>query len=180
MEYKNPFELVASEFQQAGIPFVLIGGFAVNYYKVMRNTQDVDFLLPEEESTKGVKVLENSGYHVDESREIFVRLVNDRLRPARVDLMLVSNDTFDKISDKGKKARIGGHDFIVPTIEHLIALKLHAMKNNPNREWKDLTDVLGLIKMNQIDVSSKEFRETCLKFGTEGLYHRIMEFFKKP
>lgn len=175
-KYTNAFELISEEFKKVGIPCILIGGFAVNYYKVSRNTGDVDFILPDDTSAHGVEILEKFGYLADQSHETFVRLVNSKIYPERVDFMLVSRETFGKIFEKGNKVKIGGFEFVVPAIDHLIALKLHSIKNNPVREWKDLQDIIALIRINQMDVTTDEFKSLCLKFGTEELYNRIREF----
>ena len=45
-------------FERRGVEYVLVGGFAVNYYGYVRTTQDVDILLrPSEENAK--KVMES-------------------------------------------------------------------------------------------------------------------------
>jgi len=35
----------------------------------------------------------------------------------------------------------GGRPILVPKPEHLIAVKLHAFKNDPERLWQDLADI---------------------------------------
>ena len=71
---------------------------------------------------------------------------------------------------------IAKQKFIVPALEHLIALKLHSMKHNPKlRENKDMPDIVELIKRNNVKVKSKEFKELCLKYGTEGFYKKILK-----
>lgn len=178
MSYSTVFQLVCEEFKKANIPFILIGGFAVNAYGVSRNTMDVDFLIEEENCKQCVEILEKNHFQVDESRDAFVRLINSEFYPPRLDLMLVSKTTFEKIWPRVEKKKIAGYELMIPSVEHLIALKLHSMKNNANREWKDLPDVIGLIKINHIDVKTKEFLDLCLKFGTEELYNRIQEAIK--
>ena len=61
----------------------------------------------------------------------------------------------------------------MPSVFHLIALKLHSIKNNPKREITDFPDIIRLISYNNIDVDSGDFRALCLRFGTEDLYERI-------
>lgn len=45
MSYNNAFDLVADTFKQSNTAGILIGGFAINYHKVTRQTVDVDFLI---------------------------------------------------------------------------------------------------------------------------------------
>ncbi len=47
MNEKSVFHLMSGLTREEGISCILIGGFAVNYYKVTRQTADVDFLITE-------------------------------------------------------------------------------------------------------------------------------------
>lgn len=174
MKYHTVFNLLSDIFNKSGIKSILIGGFAVNYYKVTRQTIDVDFLITKDDFNKIKNLLENEGYKEDEKKEIFVRLKGDLPYMIDIDFMFVDESTFDKIVDNGKEIKIAGENFIVPSIEHLIALKLHAIKNNPERKYKDLIDIIGLIKKNRINIKEAEFRDICCKYGTEELYKEIL------
>ena len=91
--------------------------------------------------------------------------------------MFVEADTFRGIQKESKAETFQGTQFLVPKPEHLIALKLHAIKQQPGiRELKDLNDIVELIKANQIDVSSGNFKSLCLKFGTPELYQKILQY----
>jgi len=75
-------------------------------------------------------------------------------------------------SKKISPPRKRGKSFIVPSLFNLIALKLHSIKHNPKiREQKDFPDIVNLININKVNVEKKDFRELCLKYGTEGMYN---------
>jgi len=57
MKYSTVFHLVSDVFRKAGVDTVLIGGFAVNHYKVTRQTIDIDFLCTKEDFDK-IKAVE--------------------------------------------------------------------------------------------------------------------------
>ena len=81
-----------------------------------------------------------------------------------------------KIIEAGKAINIAGENFIVPSLNHLVALKLHAIKYNPKiREYRDLADIMELIRINKVEVKDREFKNLCLKYGTEELYNKIRE-----
>ena len=85
-------------------------------------------------------------------------------------------ETRKKIIEDGKKTEVVGEKLIIPSIDHLIALKLHAIKHNQkNRIWKDLPDVISLIKMNHMDCRKKAFKELCLKYGSSEIYQTILK-----
>ena len=74
---------------------------------------------------------------------------------------------------------MAGVEFIVPSLNHLLAMKFHAMKQSPKlREMKDLLDVAVMIKENKVNVSSDDFRDLCLRYGTPEIYKKILDQFK--
>ncbi|MDO8661718.1 MAG: nucleotidyl transferase AbiEii/AbiGii toxin family protein [Candidatus Omnitrophota bacterium] len=177
MNYQSVFHLLSDISKQAGIPLILIGGFAVNYYKYTRQSADVDFLIQESDFQKMSELLKSTGYKLDYSQEVFARFIStgDSII-MDIDFMLIDEETFDKIIKDSQKADIAGCEFRVPSLEHLIALKLHAVKYNPKpRLIKDIPDIINLIKINKVDVKSGKFKELCLKYGTQELYEKILE-----
>ena len=64
----------------------------------------------------------------------------------------------------------------VPSLKHLMALKLHALKNNQiYREYPDLVDLINLVRFNKVDVTKNGFRELCLQYGNRALYDKIVK-----
>jgi len=177
MGYENVFQLISEISQKTGVSFILIGGFAVNYYKYTRQTVDVDFLIEEENFQRILGLLEKAGYKLDYCQQAFARLIptkNSLLMD--IDFMFVDEDTFAKIIKDSQKTNIAGCDFRVPSLEHLIALKLHAVRYNPKlRLAKDIPDIINLIRINKVDVKSEKFKELCLKYGTQEIYQKILE-----
>ena len=176
MNYPTIFHLISDITKKAGISCILIGGFAVNYYKVTRQTADVDFLIIREDFEKVLSLLEKEGYKQDDTQEVFTRLKSNKFYLMDIDFMFVDKETFDKIIKNGKDISIAGQKFIVPSLNNLIALKLHSVKYNPKiRKNKDLPDIVNLVRINRIDAKSKGFRELCLKYGTKEIYNMILD-----
>jgi hypothetical protein len=58
-----------------------------------------------------------------------------------------------------REIEIGGGRCRVPSLDHLIALKLHVLKQRlSHRGYKDFMDVLSLVQANQLDVRSDTSR----------------------
>lgn len=175
MSYNNVFDLVADTFKQSNTAGILIGGFAINYHKVTRQTVDVDFLITKDNYEKIIDALLAAGYRKDRVGEVFVRLTSNELQFMDLDFMFVDEETFSKVLKDGIRIKISDYEFIVPSLMHLIALKLHAIKCNPQlRTIKDLPDIISLIKINKVDPTAKEFKEICLRYGTEDIYGKII------
>ena len=176
MDYPTIFHLIAGLTNKSRVSCVLIGGFAVNYYKVSRQTVDVDFLITKEDFDKISKELEKAGFKADSVEKVFARFRGNDYYLMDIDFMFVDKDTLDKIIKDGREISIAKQKFTVPSLNTLIALKLHAIKHNQKlREYKDLPDIINLIRANKVDYKSKEFRELCLKYSSEELYGKIIE-----
>ena len=180
MKYPTIFHFISTEFRKAEIPYVLIGGFAVNYYGVTRQTADVDLLITPENVAKASELLKRAGYKQGLVQEVFARFEDSKTYLMDIDLMFVDKGTLTQIVKDGKKIKIAGKRFIVPCLNHLIALKLHSIKFNPKiREFKDLPDIINLLRINKVNVRTDQFRKLCLKYGTKELYHKILENVKR-
>lgn len=175
MDYSKAFHLVSKVSKKASVPCVLIGGFAINFYKVTRSTLDIDFLITKEDFKKIKAAILAAGYAQDFATDVAVRFSNKR-DALDIDFMIVDSRTREKIIECGKSAEVVGEKLIIPSIDHLIALKLHAIKHNQkNRIWKDLPDIISLIRMNKIDHKSEAFKDLCLKYGNDDIYQTILK-----
>jgi hypothetical protein len=175
MDFAKAFHLVAKASKKASAPCILIGGFAINFYKVTRSTLDVDFLITKEDLDKIKNTMLAAGYVEEFATDVAIRF-SSRKDAMDVDFMIVDSQTRKKIIGDGKTAEVAGERLIIPSISHLIALKLHAIKHNQkNRIWKDLPDIIRLIQINRIDHKSKAFKELCLRYGNNEIYQTILK-----
>lgn len=176
MKYSNVFHLISEISKKSGITCVLIGGFAVNYYKHTRQTTDADFLVTKEDFEKISNFLKEEGYAKGYSEDVFIQLKSNKPYLLDIDFMFVDKETLSDIMSTGKEIGIAGQTFVVPSLFNLIALKLHSIKYNPQlRKVTDLPDIINLIRKNGIDFKSGEFHEMCLKYGSEEIYKEITE-----
>jgi len=176
MNKESIFHLISDVTDKEGVSCVLIGGFAVNYYRVTRQTADVDFLITKNDFDKIIVLLEKAGYKKDLIQENFAQLRSTQISLLDVDFMFVDQDTLTKILNESQEIEIAKQKFLVPSLNHLIALKLHSIRYNLKlRLNRDLPDIINLIKINSIDFKDKQFKELCLKFGTHEIYDKILE-----
>ena len=63
----------------------------------------------------------------------------------RIDVVYVDDDTRGKIFAEARAASLAGMSLVVPKPEHLAAMKIHAMKNDPSRVSKEMADIQFLI-----------------------------------
>ena len=176
---RSVFQLMSELIAEQGISCVLIGGFAVNFHKVSRQTGDIDFLITEEDFAKISGILEKSGYEKVSGGDTFVHFKSKRLPLMNMDFMFIDKDVIKKMMGEGEKLKIGRYKFTVVSLNHLIALKLHSIKHNFKlRFTKDFPDIINLIRVNGVNIKDKSFKELCLKYGTQEIYKKIEEFAK--
>ena len=179
MSEQSVFHLISDLIKKEGVSCILIGGFAVNYYRVARQTADVDFLITKEGFEKIFGYLQRAGYKKRSEQENFTQLKSAKLSLMDVDFMFVDQETLAKVLKESHKIKIVKQGFFVPSLDHLIALKLHSIKHNPKiRLTRDLPDIINLIRINEVDIKNSRFKELCLKYGPEEIYQRILEAFK--
>ncbi len=181
MSYPTVFDLIACEFKKAGIEHVLVGGFAVNAHHVTRQTMDVDLMIAVDDLEKASAALSAAGYRKGPENSVVTRFKGDGKLLLDIDLILVEPSTFHKILSRGQEVSIAGRFFKVPSLEHLIAMKFHALKNDPeNRTPKDLLDIIHLVRRNGMDPQGVPFRKLCETYGASGLFEKIQFLSKGP
>ena len=176
MAYPDSIVLAANAGAE-GLEAVLVGGNAINLYEYFRTTFDVDLLVRETDAERWLSYFQGHGYAQYHRTPNFIRL-HFKASPAEalpVDLMLVDTGTFGKILAASRRSDIGnGRNLLIPSPLHLIAMKLHALRN-PKRVENgiDLQDVKYLIKKTKIDTSSKEFIQVVQRYATDAIRTRI-------
>jgi hypothetical protein len=176
----NPDSIaLAALAEKQGLETVLVGGNAVNLHAYSRTTFDLDLLVPERDAARWLSFFEEHGYAVFHRTANFIRLrfAADPAGALPVDLMLSDEETFHKIKADSTRRDLGsGVSLAIPSVLHLIAMKLHALRSAGRREYGvDLQDVTHLIKSAKIDVASEEFTEVLERYGTDEIRRRIRE-----
>ena len=69
----------------------------------------------------------------------------------RLDVVYVDGDTAGKIFAEARPASLAGTAVAVPKPEHLVAMKVHAMKNDPSRILQEMADIQFLMKLPGVD-----------------------------
>ena len=93
--------------------------------------------------------------------------------------MISDDKTIDILCKDGGEARFAGDKFIVPSPKHLIDMKLHSITNNKARKSKDFSDILQLVRLNDIDPKTSEMKILFEKYSALGqdLYTELLDEF---
>ena len=175
------FRKLSKEAVEAGLSFLIVGGHAVNAYGYQRTTLDADLLISEDSLAEWRSFWEDRDYQCVHATNAFCQF---RFKNAAecfpVDLMIVDRATFEKLQEYGKQREVGGAIFDVPDPLHLIALKLHALRNEARaKSSKDLSDIFGLVRVCGIDVQSSEFLDLLSRYADEKTKTEIKRHFQE-
>lgn len=141
-----------------------------------RGTEDADILVSKEDRAVWLEIVTGIGYTLFRDAGTFLQFDSADPIQWELDLMLVPADSFARLVEAAKPAKLEGTAVAVPSLEHLIALKVHAMKNARGlRILKDMTDVAQLLSLNRIDAGSAWVRAVFDKHGDKDLYERIVK-----
>ena len=169
------FQTIEQESAAHGLGFLIIGAHAVNQYGYSRDTSDIDLLIRRDDREQWLNLFIGLGYTIHNDRPNFLQLSAPREKIWPVDFMLVNSGTWNKLAPEAVTVSIGDATCKVPKLQHLIALKLHALKHgHAGRFFKDFLDVVGLIKVNHLDIASADIREIFERYGTPDLYEKVV------
>ena len=171
----NVFQSVEQGARQRGLPFVVIGGLAVIQHGYSRLTTDFDLLVERTRKEPWHSLLLELGYELIHEAQAFSQYSAQQGPGWPIDLMFVNDSTFARMLAAAKPTTIGDALLQLVSLEHLLALKLHALKHsNLRRFLKDFEDVIHLVQLNKMDLRSPAIRDLFLKYGNEDLYGKIL------
>lgn len=169
------FKFLSSVFKKHGVQAVLVGGYALIAHKVQRMTFDIDFMISKEAATKIENDLINAGYSVQNRQEAFIQFKSGNPGLRDIDFLISDLHTIEMLVANGKKVEIAGEPFIVPSPEHLIAMKIHSIAGNKTRDLKDFPDIVQLMKANAIDPFNEDIKKMFEKNAMTDFYKRVID-----
>jgi hypothetical protein len=135
-----------------GHRYSLIGGHALATYGLSRSTLDLDLVVDAEAQTGVVAFLERLGYETRHRSTGYSNHLHPEPDRGRVDLVYVRGETAQQLfSNAGDRRGPGGIEIPVPSPEHLAAMKVLAIKNDPSRRLQELADIRFLLHLPGTD-----------------------------
>ena len=139
MNLKAILEKLIDFFSKEHVDFALIGAFALKAYGYVRATQDVDFVVRAKDQQRIIGFLELLGYETVHRSRGFSNHIHSLRGLGRVDFVYVEGETAEQIFS-GARPLLILENLSLPVVrpEHLIALKVFAMKNDPQRTFREM------------------------------------------
>jgi hypothetical protein len=162
---------------ERGLPNLLIGGNAVIMLGYIRNTADLDLLVPESSRSRWLDLMRELGYRFFHGVAAFAQFEPRESTGVPVDFMFVEQATWDKLVEGAQEMNLAGERVLLPRPEYLVALKLHAAasptRTHPEVDWEDIRQI---VRICALDPDEESFRALILRYGGEDARTRIKEF----
>ncbi len=152
MDFERAYEDVAGFLTTAGFHCAVVGGVALAAYGCVRMTLDLDLATEAEAQGDLVAFMESRGYSTLHRSSGYSNHRHHDRALGRVDVVYVRGETAVLLFG-GVRALPGpgGRPIPVPRPEHLIAMKVQAMKNAPDRTWQELVDIAYLVRLDGVN-----------------------------
>lgn len=167
-------EIISACGHETQLPFLVIGGIAIVAHGYQRDTIDLDYLVRQSDRAAWRDALKKLGYQIAHEHDRFDQFASTH-GWIDLDVMYVTEQTFDTMFAASELKNLGSADARFPSLEHLIALKLHVLKQNiPHRMLGDMDDVINLVLANHVNLRQDKWRELFVKYGSLDLYEKII------
>lgn len=161
-------------FAESGTPWAVIGGLAMVAYGLGRTTLDVDILVPGDDQERFVRFVEAKGYETLYRSSGFSNHLHSDSELGRVDAVYVRGETAERMfANLRRVAGPGGLEIPVPSPEHLAAMKIFSISNDPRRATRELSDVRFLLGVRGVDRAAIE--ASFERYGLGALRERLDE-----
>ena len=159
---------------EAGLPLLLIGGYAVMAHGFVRATDDLDLLVQGSRRDQWRRLLEGLGMSVYREMPAFMQFNPAPGAELPVDLMFVADKVFEQMQADADQASVENLSLGIVSLLHLIALKCHAIQHGKQHpRLKDTEDLIQLALINHLDLNEPELRATILMHGNQELYEKL-------
>ncbi len=137
-----------------------------------RTTVDLDLVVDEGARAALIPRFKREGFEVLFDSEAFSNLLHPDSRLGRLDIIWVEGETSRKLFEAAvTKAGPDGKPLLIPTPEHLVAMKVRAIQSQPTRVIRDSPDLQLLLGLSGID--HNEVREYFERAALRELYDRL-------
>jgi len=157
---------------ELGIRHGMAGAVALHAHGLTRATRDLDLIVEEKGRAPLLAHLKSIGYELLHESPGFSNHLHSQARWGRLDFIYVEEPTSSVLFSRSTTMEIfPGISALVPRPEHLAAMKVQAMKEDPARTLKDLTDIESLIALPGVD--EQEIRRYFERHGLAAKYEQL-------
>ncbi len=174
MNFSRVVREVATFFEREGFPVAVIGAFGLHAYGLSRATSDIDFVTDIAAQPGLVRFIESLGYETLHLSAGYSNHLHADPALGRLDFVYVGGETSRRLFEATRLMPVmEGIVLAVPRAEHLAAMKVQAMKNDPDRTFQEMADILFLLRLPGVD--RQEIRRYFERQGMVEKYNEILK-----
>ncbi len=166
MDLEAVAKYVLDKFSAKAVRCAVIGGFALHAAGFPRATQDIDFIVHVDDVPTVKTILAGFGYDIVHESQDVINFWGKLKELGGIDFIIAHRRYALAMLDRAKiYEMLPGYQVKVVVPEDIIALKLQAIANDPNRTLQDMADVQWLIKNHKGTLNIGLLKEYFEIFG---------------
>lgn len=179
MDFHHALDDLSAFLDAHGIRWALIGGVALAAYGLARTTLDLDLVVDADAQDAVIAHLETSGYETLHRSAGYSNHLHPDPRRGRIDFVYVRGATREALfAAAEERPGLRGRKIPVPRPEHLAAMKILAMHNDPARRLQDLADLRHLAALPGVD--REEIRRYFERYDLLDAYEELARELPPP
>jgi hypothetical protein len=152
VDFGREIDEIGGFLSAAGYPCAVVGGVALAGYGHPRMTLDLVLVTDTSAQESLVAFMESRGFATLHRSSGYSNHLHPERSRGRVDVVYVRGETARRMFAESRSVPgPGGRTMAVPRPEHLIAMKVQAMHDAPERTWQDLVDIAYLVGLEGVD-----------------------------
>jgi hypothetical protein len=152
MKFAAVLQAVTGFLDQQDARYAVIGGVAIVMYGLPRTTLDLDLVVDFAVQDLLIRWLEERGYRTVHRSSGYSNHTHSDPDWGDLDFVYVRRETAEKLFASCRRAQgPGGQEVPIPSPEHLAALKVVSLKNDPDRAFRDQEDLRFLLHLPGVD-----------------------------
>lgn len=152
VDFARELASVRSFLLERRVRSAVIGGVALAAYGHSRLTLDLDIVTEAVVQDALIDAMESRGFVTLHRSVGYSNHRHPQSSHGRVDFMYVRGETAERLfAAVRRRPGPGGEMMDVPRPEHLVAMKVRAIADAPERMWQDLADIGYLVRLDGVD-----------------------------
>lgn len=173
MDFGGVLRRIAQFLDARGEPWAVVGGVGLAALGLARTTLDLDLAVPAAAQSELIAFVESLGYRTLYRSAGFSNHEHDLDSFGRVDFVYLDEETARRLfGEASERAGPGGLRVRVPRPEHLAAMKVAAMRSDPERTFQELADIRFLLTLPGVDRES--VRGYFARHGLEARFDELV------
>ncbi len=174
LDFIRVLELTTNHLEKNEYRYAVIGGVGIAALGMPRTTFDLDFVVESRAQNEIIQFLESLGYETLHRSSGYSNHEHPDADLGAIDFVYIKGETVRLLFESVRSVEgPSGYRMPVPHPEHLIAMKVLAMKNDPKRIFREMEDIRFLMGIEEVDPDKvKQYFE---KHGLLKQFHELKE-----